>query len=95
MVRAEIRLYRGKRPTMDQMERFDEKINKIVKEKFMNNYKLKSRDEENELKKRMDELQMTDVYKKKKKLIIEEELERAKNGGNLPISQTQPPPAIV
>ena len=55
-VRGEIRLYRGRRPTQEQMQRVDQKVNKAVKEKMVGEYKLKTIEEEKELKRRMDEL---------------------------------------
>ena len=67
MVRAEIKLYRGKRPTLEQMQRFEDKINKLTKDKFMADYKLKSREEEKELNRRMEEVQMLDAFTRKKK----------------------------
>ena len=81
LIRAEIRLYWGKRPTLDQMQRFEEKINKIAFEKFKTDYKLKTRYEEKVLKKRMEELQMLESYSRKKRMAIEEELKKANGGG--------------
>jgi hypothetical protein len=59
------------------MHRVDEKANKLAKEKFKTDYKLKTIEEDKELKRRMEELQMMDSFIKKKKAAIEEEL---KNG---------------
>ena len=63
------------------MQRFEEKIIKIAFEKFKTDYKLKTRDEDKELKKRMEELPMLDSFSRKKRLAIEEELKKAQGGG--------------
>ncbi len=46
LMRAEIRLYRGRRPTLEQMHRVEEKIKKIAKDKLKVEYKLKKMEEE-------------------------------------------------
>lgn len=41
MFRAELRLYRGRRPTMDQLKYMDEKILKLVTANYIRDFKLK------------------------------------------------------
>ena len=71
--------------------RFDEKINDLAFDKFKAEYKLKTREEEKELKKRMDEVQMMDSFARKKRLAIEEELKKAQGGGATPTAAANAP----
>ena len=41
MFRAELKLYKGRRPTMDQLQYIDEKISKLVTANYIRDYKLK------------------------------------------------------
>ena len=47
MFRAEMRLYKGRRPSMDQLQYIDEKIKKIVTSNYVRDFKL--REEQPEL----------------------------------------------
>ena len=73
------------------MQHVDEKVNKLVREKFKAEYKLKTIEEEKELKRRMDELQMMDSFSKKKRSAIEEELKNALQPKQIPTPPNVPP----
>lgn len=85
-----MRLYRGRRPTQDQMEAVTTKVSTLSFEKLKQDFKLKTVPEEDALKKLMKDVETSEAYIKKRNAAIEEELKRALEGDK---KKEEPPKA--
>ncbi len=82
MFRADIRLYKGRRPSLEQLQYIDEKIKKLVTANYVRDFKLK--EGQPELVKLIDDTMKSEAYAKGKRVILNDAI----NGVN---SQVQEP----